>query len=216
MVKIVLGDDHHIVRQGFKALLEKTPEFSVIGEADTGLVIPDLVERLKPDILITDLMMPGLNGLEVTRQVKQRIPTVGVIILSMHDDESYVLQALANGADAYVLKGAKATDLLQAVNAVLIGQRYLSPPLSERAIDSYVQKSRETLADPYNSLTTREREVIQLVVEGHTNVDIAKALSISARTVEVHRANMMHKLGLRTQTDLIRYALRRGILPDET
>jgi DNA-binding NarL/FixJ family response regulator len=133
----------------------------------------------------------------------------------MHTNEAYVLEALRNGAAAYVLKESSAADLVQAVREVVAGRRYLSPPLSERAIEAYIQRAKETTLDPYETLTNREREVLHLAAEGHTNVEIGTRLSISPRTVETHRANMMRKLGLHTQTDLIRYALRRGILPPE-
>jgi two-component system response regulator NreC len=215
MTTIVLADDHHIVRQGLRTLLEAEPDFRLIGEAGDGLETAQLVERLKPDLLIIDLMMPGLNGLEVTRQVSQRSPHTRVVILSMHANEAYVLEALRNGAAGYVLKDSNVADLVQAVREVVAGRRYLSAPLSERAIEAYLQKAEAATLDPYETLTTREREVLHLVAEGHTNAEIADRLSISPRTAETHRANMMRKLDLRTQTSLIRYALRRGILPIE-
>jgi DNA-binding NarL/FixJ family response regulator len=160
-------------------------------------------------------MMPGLGGLEVTLQVGKRSPQTHVIILSMHADEAYVLEALRNGAAGYVLKESSADELVQAVREVVAGRRFLSSPLSERAIDAYVSKAQEVVLDRYETLTAREREVLHLAAEGHTNAEIADRLSISSRTVETHRANMMRKLALRSQTDLIRYALRRGIIPME-
>jgi DNA-binding NarL/FixJ family response regulator len=215
MTSIVLAEDHQVVRQGLRALLEAQSDFRLIGEAGDGLQTLQLVEHLHPDVLIVDLMMPGLNGLEVTRQVSQRSPGTRVVILSMHSNEAYVLEALRNGAAGYVLKDSSAADLVQAVREVVTGRRYLSSPLSERAIEAYLQKATSANMDAYETLTTREREVLQLAAEGYSNTDIAERLSISPRTAETHRANMMHKLGLRTQTDLIRYALRRGILPME-
>src|SRR5260221_10114026 len=215
MTTIVLADDHHIVRQGIRALLERETDFFVVEEAETGAGVPSLVERLKPDVLVIDLMMPGLNGLGVARRVSSRSPDTRVIILSMHADESYVIEALATGASGYVLKDSQVVDLIQAIHVALEGGRYLSPPLSERAIDAYVQSTQGSRPDAYEGLTTREREIFHLVAEGRTSPDIAEYLSISSRTVEVHRANMMRKLGLRTQTDLIRYALKRGILPKD-
>ena len=215
MTTIVLADDHHIVRQGMRALLEAEPDFRLVGEAGDGLETVQLVERLRPDVLVLDLMMPGLNGLEVTRQVGKRSPQTQVVILSMHANEAYVLEALRNGAVGYVLKDASVTELVQAVREVTAGRRYLSPPLSERAIDAYVGRAKEATLDRYETLTDREREVLHLVAEGCTNAAIAARLSISPRTAETHRANMMRKLGLHTQTDLIRYALRRGIIPME-
>lgn len=215
MTTIVLADDHHVVRQGLRSLLEAEPDFSVIGETADGLEATQLVERLQPDVLVLDLMMPGLNGLAVTRQVSQRLLRTHVVILSMHPNEAYVLEALRAGAAAYVLKESTSAELVRAVREAVAGRRYLSSPLSERAIEAYMQKAESAALDPYETLTAREREVLHLVAEGHANAEIADRLFISRRTVETHRANLMRKLGLRTQTDLIRYALQRGILPME-
>jgi DNA-binding NarL/FixJ family response regulator len=215
MTTIVLADDHHVVRQGLRVLLEGQPDFQLVGEAGDGLEAVQLTERLKPDVLIIDLMMPSLNGLEATRQLSQRSPHTRVVILSMHANEAYVLEALRNGAAGYVLKDSSAADLVHAVREVVAGRRYLSSPLSERAIAAYIQKASDVALDPYEMLTNREREVLHLAAEGYTNAEIADQLSISPRTAETHRANLMRKLGLRTHTDLIRYALRRGILPME-
>jgi two-component system response regulator NreC len=212
---IVLADDHHVVRQGLRSLLEGEPDFSVVGETGDGLEAAQLVERLQPDVLVLDLMMPSLNGLEVTRQVSQRSPQTHVVILSMHANEAHVLEALRAGAAAYVLKESTSAELVRAVHEAVAGRRYLSPPLSERAIEVYLQKAKPAALDPYETLTAREREVLHLVAEGHTNAEIADRLFISRRTVETHRANLMRKLSLRTPTDLISYALRRGILPME-
>jgi len=210
---IVLADDHHVVRRGLRALLEAEPGFQVIGEAGDGLQAVQLVENLQPDILVSDLMMGGINGIEVTRQVCKCSPKTGVVILSMYGSESYVLEALRAGAKAYILKESTADELVRAVHKVASGHRYLGPPLSDQAIEAYMQKAEATKIDPYETLTSREREVLHLVAQGNTNAEIAKKLFISQRTVEVHRANMMAKLGLRTQAQLLRYAVRRGILP---
>ena len=212
MTKIVLADDHPIVRRGLRAVLEAEKGFTLLGEAGDGLEAVRLVESLLPDILIADLMMPGLTGLEVTRQVKQRVPQTKVIILSMHASESYVLEALRNGANGYVLKDTAADELVRAIREVLQGHRYLSSQLSERAIESYVLKAESSAVDSYDSLTTREREVLQLAAEGFTNVEIAERLYISPRTAESHRANLLKKLHLSNHTELIRYAIRRGLL----
>lgn len=214
MTTIVLVDDHEVVRLGIRALLEAEPDFSVIGEASDGTQADRLVERLKPDILIIDLVMPGINGLEVTRHVSQRLSSTRVIVLSMHANESYVLEALRNGASAYVLKESSADDIVHAVREVVAGRRYLSPPLSERAIEMYIQQANEeAVLDPYEKLTGREREVLVLAAQGYNATDIAEQLSISPRTAEVHRSNLMRKLNLHTRTDLIRFALTRGIIP---
>jgi two-component system response regulator NreC len=213
MPTIVLADDHHVVRQGLKTLLEIEPDFSVIGETADGLAVPNLVDDLQPDVLVVDLIMPGLNGLDIIQQVAQRSTHTRIVVLSMHANEAYVSEALRNGAAAYVLKGSSAADLVQAVREVMAGQRYLSPPLSKQAIGAYEQKTKDTQLDAYHTLTPREKEVLLLVAEGHTSSEIAARLSISSRTVETHRRNLMRKLDLQSQVDLIRYALRRGLLP---
>jgi DNA-binding NarL/FixJ family response regulator len=212
MTTIVLADDHHIVRQGLRALLETEPDFAIVGESGDGLETVQLAGRLQPHVLIVDLMMPGLNGLEVTRQVRQRSPQTQIIILSMHSNEAYVLEALRNGAAGYVLKDARADELIQAVRKVMAGQYYLSSPLSERAIEAYAEKARGNTPDLYETLTTREREVLHLAAEGKTNAEIAARLFISPRTVEVHRANLMRKLDLHSPAALIHYAIQRGLV----
>jgi two-component system, NarL family, response regulator NreC len=213
MINIMLADDHPIVRQGLRALLESEQNFQLVGEAGDGLEAVRLAIRLKPDVLITDVMMPGLNGLEVTRQVTKSLPQTKVVILSMYTDDSYVLEALKNGATGYVLKDSQATDLVLAIREVAAGKRYLSPPLSERELELYAQRFESAPADPYELLTTREREVLQLVAEGHTSTEIAQQLFISPRTAEGHRANLMRKLGVQNNAELVRYALKRGIVP---
>jgi DNA-binding NarL/FixJ family response regulator len=215
IISIVLADDHHIVRQGVKVLLENDADFSVIGEASDGLKAVELAVRLKPNILVVDLMMPGLNGLEVTRQVSKLSPKTKILVLSMYMNEPYVIEALRNGAYGYVLKESNISDLIQAIREVMAGRHYLSPPLSERAIGTYLEQTKDTVLDPYNTLSTREREVLHLAVEGYSNAEIAAKLFISSRTAETHRANMMRKLDLHTQTDLIKYALKKGMLPTE-
>jgi two-component system, NarL family, response regulator NreC len=212
MTSIVLADDHTVVRAGLRALLAAEPGFEVVAEAADGLEAVRLVERLQPDVLVVDVMMPGLNGIEVTRQVRQRVPKTRVVVLSMHAHEPYVLEALRHGAGGYVLKDASSEQLTQAVREVAEGRHYLSPPLTERAIAAYVERAQPAAMDPYELLTTREREVLQLAAEGKTNPEIAQALTLSPRTVEMHRGNLMRKLDLQTQTDLVRYAIRRGII----
>ena len=213
MTTILLADDHAVVRHGLRSLLSAEPDFSIVGEAVDGLEAVDLADRLQPEVLIVDLAMPNLNGLEVTRQVSRRSRHTRTIVLSMHAHEPYVLEALRNGAVGYVLKDSNTTEIVQAVREVVAGRRYLSPPLSERAIESYVKRAQSATLDPYETLTNREREILCLAAEGLSNAEIGDRLSISPRTVESHRGNMMNKLGLNTQVDLIRYALRRGILP---
>ncbi len=209
---LVIADDHPIVRAGLRALLAAEPDFHVAGEAANGLEAVQLVERLRPDVLVVDVLMPKLNGLEVVRQVRHRAPHVRVVVLSMHDSEAYVLEALRHGAAGYVLKDSSTDHLVQAVREVAAGRRFLSPPLTERAIEAYLSRAQTTVRDAYEMLTTREREVLQLVAEGATTAEIAGRLSLSPRTVEMHRGNVMRKLNLHTPTDVIRYALRRGII----
>ncbi len=160
-------------------------------------------------------MMPGLNGLDVLKQIKKRSPHTNIVILSMYANEAYVLEALSNGASAYVLKDSSSADLVTAVREAAAGRRYLSPPLSDRAIEAYQMKATAASLDKYETLTSREREVLHLAAEGNTNNEIASRLGISSRTAETHRANLMHKLDLHTHSDLIRFALRRGIIPME-
>ncbi|OGG51255.1 MAG: DNA-binding response regulator [Candidatus Handelsmanbacteria bacterium RIFCSPLOWO2_12_FULL_64_10] len=212
---IVLADDHPFVRLGLRALLKTEPDLSVVGEAMDGLEAVALTERLRPDVLVLDLMMPGLSGLEVMSRVGLQAPETRVVVLSSYDREDYVLGALRSGARGYVLKDSCVVELVRAVREVAAGRRYLSPSLSQRAIDAYVQKAGAAAPDAYETLTDREREVLHLAAEGHANAVIASRLSLSSRTVEAHRASLMRKLGLQTQTDLVRYALRRGILPME-
>lgn len=212
---IMLADDHPVVRQGLRALLEAEQDFTIVGEAADGLEVAGLVERLRPNVLVLDLMLPGLGGIEVTRQICHRFPQTRVVILSMYANEAYVLEALRNGAVGYVIKEASAAQLVQAVREVSAGRRYLSPPLSENAIEAYIQKAQATPLDLYETLTSREREVLHLAATGDSNIETADRLGISSRTVETHRASVMRKLGLQNQTELVRYALRKGILPPE-
>lgn len=208
-IRIFLADDHQMVRQGLRSLLEAQPAFEVVGECSSGREALDIIPQLCPDVTVLDIMMPGLSGLEVTRQVQN---LTRVVILSMHANEAYVLEALRNGAYAYVLKDSTAADLVQAVQAAAEGHRFMSAPLSERAIEDYLLKAQAAPLDPYDTLTAREREVMQHLAEGLTNNEISTRLFISPRTVEVHRANLMHKLGLHTQADLIRLAIKRGLV----
>lgn len=212
MISIILADDHPIVRQGLRDLLRAETDFHVMAEAQDGLEVIELAEQLQPDVLVLDLMMPGLGGLEVTRLIRQRVPGTHVIILSMHADESYVFEALKNGAAGYILKDSTTSDLVQAIRAALAGERFLSPPLSDQGVEAYFNKAKGGELDRYKTLTTRERQVLQLAAEGRTNAQIATRLTIGRRTVENHRANMMRKLKLRQQTELVRYAIRKGIL----
>lgn len=213
LLSIVLADDHNVVRHGLRVLLETELDCSIVGEATNGPETVRVCERLQPDLLVVDLMMPGLTGLEVARRMRQLSPRTRVVILSMHADESYVREALRAGATGYVLKEALSADFLQAVQYAASGRRYLSPPLSERAIEVYANQAADSSFDLYETLTDREREVFYMAAQGKTSNEIAAQLGISVRTVDTHRSNLMRKLGLHTAVDLIRYAVKRGIIP---
>jgi len=210
-VTIILVDDHPIVRQGLRHLLESEPEFQIMGEAGDGIEALLLAERLKPSILLVDMMMPGLNGLEVLRQIKHISPDTRTIVLSMQSADAYVIEALKNGAAGYVLKETGPSELINAIHMVTQGNQYLSPKLSER-LQVSGRTITDTPSDTYETLTTREREVLQMTAEGLTSQEIGDKLKISPRTVEVHRSNFMNKLGIHNNTELIRFAIKRGIL----
>lgn len=213
MTTIILADDHQVLREALRLLLETQTDFHVIAETGDGLEALQLTEKHKPDVLIADMMMPGLSGLEVARRTKRLFPAVKVIVLSMHDAESYVVESLQAGVAGYVLKKSSSQELVFAIRQALAGNLYLSPSLNERAIQAYMQRSQESrIEDPFDALTDREREVFQLAAEGLNNPQIAERLSLSARTVEMHRANLMKKLSLKSQTDLVKYAVKRGMV----
>jgi DNA-binding NarL/FixJ family response regulator len=214
-ISIVLADDHQVVLEGFKVLLSAERDFRVVGEAHDGPQALDVVEKLKPDVLVVDLMMPGMNGLEVLRQMRDRAPTTKTAVLSMHASEAYVSEAMRSGAQAYVLKQAQARELVQAIRAIADGQRYLSPPLSEQKLRDWEKRAQSSPPDAYDTLTAREREVLKLAAEGLTNADIGERLGIGKRTVETHRANLIGKLGLKSQAELVKYAIKKGLLSVE-
>jgi DNA-binding NarL/FixJ family response regulator len=211
-VKVVVADDHPIVRQGLRNLLNSERDIKIVGEASDGLSALEMVDKQRPDVLIVDMMMPGLNGLEVIRRAKQSMRSLRIIVLSMQNADAYVVDALKLGASGYILKDTGPTELIQAIRDVVAGQRYLSPAISERLDNTLTSSAGEITEDPYSRLTNREREIFQLIAEGNTNTEIATCLSISVRTAELHRSNVMSKLSLHSQNDIIRYALKRGIL----
>jgi DNA-binding NarL/FixJ family response regulator len=212
-VTILLADDHPFVRRGVRNLLEAEADFSVVGEAEDGLQVVQMAEKLRPDILVVDLMMPNLNGLEVLKQVSHRSPKTRKIVLSMHSADPYVVEAFRSGASGYILKDSAPDELINAIRHVLLDNKYLSPKLPERLIASLTESPWNAEPDKYETLTNREREVFQMASEGKTASEIAEILSISPRTAELHRGRMMDKLGLRTQTDLVLYAVKRRIIP---
>jgi two-component system, NarL family, response regulator NreC len=215
-VSIVVADDHTVVRRGLRAILQAEPDFSIIGEACDGLETVRLIERTKPDVLVLDLMMPGLSGLEVLRILRERVPDTHVVVLSMQSNKAFVAEALKIGATGYVLKGCTEVNLIRAVRDAATGTRFLSPPVNAIAIDAYIEQAKAGPFDVHESLTAREREVLQLAAEGKTSSEIAARLHISHRTVDNHRSRLLQKLGLQNQTELVRYALERGMLPSQT
>jgi DNA-binding NarL/FixJ family response regulator len=210
MITAIIADDHEIVRRGLRSLLE-THNCKMIAEAADGLAAAQAVEKLKPNLLFLDLNMPRLHGLEVLKQVRTSSPNTRVIVLSMHNDEPYVIEALRAGASAYLLKGSESEEIAQALKEVMAGRRYLSAPLSEWAINALATKVADS-TDPLSTLSPREREVLQLATEGYGNPEIAEKLFISPRTAETHRTNLMRKLALQSQTDLVRFAIRKGLI----
>lgn len=209
---ILLADDHQVVRQGLRALLEAESDFAVVGETGDGLEALQLVERLRPTVLVLDLMLPSLSGLEVARRTRRLSPHTRVVVLSMVGELAYVAEALRGGATAFVLKKSTAKELVLAIRRSVAGDRYLSPPLSEEAVEQHRQWAKG-VSDPYQTLTRREREVLQLVGEGLTSAEIAGRLVISPRTVETHRRHLVRKLGLHGQAALVRFALQRTFPP---
>lgn len=207
----ILADDHEIVRRGLAALLIQEKLCTIVAEAADGLSAVRLVEKHRPQVLFLDLNLPRLHGLEVLRQVRADSPRTRVLILSMHNDEPYVIETLRAGAVAYILKGSESTEISNALREVLAGRRFLSAPLSEWAITALTTKTADA-SDPLQNLSPRERMVLQLAAEGENNPGIAEKLFISPRTAETHRSNLLRKLGLQTQTDLVRFAIRKGLI----
>lgn len=209
--KVLLVEDHVIVRQGIKALFSDEPDLEIVGEADDGRAALQSVSELEPDVVLMDISMPGLNGIEATRQIRQNHPEVKVVVLSMHSNEEYVFQVLRAGASGYVLKQSDSSEVLTAIRAALAGGSFLSPPISRTVIDDYIRRAEARGGDDdLELLTSREREVLQLLAEGLSNREIAEQLNISIKTVETHRSNMMGKLGVSSKTELVKYALRKG------
>jgi DNA-binding NarL/FixJ family response regulator len=211
IARVLLVDDHTVVRQGLKALLASEADIKVIGEADNGRDALNQIAELQPNLVLIDISMPGLNGIEATRQIRHNHPEVKVVVLSMHANEEYVFQVLRAGASGYVLKQSDSMEVVTAIRAALSGGSFLSPPISRAVIDGYVQRTEARgQGDDLDLLTPREREILQLLAEGLPNRLIAEQLSISVKTVETHRSNMMNKLEVKNKTELITQALRKG------
>ena len=207
-MRVLIADDHGIVRSGIRLLLERQGDIEVIAEAADGAEAREIAVRERPDLAILDVKMPKLTGLQVTREIKQQAPEVAVLILSMHDDERYLFEALKAGASGYVLKTQADTDLVAAIRAVARGEPFLTP----RAQQGLIRDVLERGADGEEDLTPREEEIVKLVAEAHTTREIAEILHLSEKTVENHRANAMRKLGMRDRVELVRYAIRRGLI----
>jgi DNA-binding NarL/FixJ family response regulator len=213
--RVLLADDHTLVRAGLRKLLESMPEVTVVGEADDGLTLLALAAQLQPDLVLMDIAMAGLNGLEATSRLLKAQPGIRVLILSMHQNEEYVRQALRNGAVAYLLKDAAPVELELAIQAVQRGETYLSPAVSRGVVSDYVQRLRGD-AVPAAVLTPRQREVLQLVAEGHSTKDIARRLGLSVKTVDTHRSQLMKQLDIHEVAGLVRYAVRSGLISSDS
>ena len=212
-IRILLADDHTIVRKGLRLLLESQAEFEVLADAADGREAVALAERHAPDVVVMDVAMPGLNGIEAARQIAAKLPETAVVFLSMHSDESYVLRSLKAGARAYLLKDSAEYDLINAVKAVSEGKAFFSPAISKMLVEDYMRQMQERdVEDSYDLLTTREREVLQLLAEGKNNKEVAGLLNLSLYTVETHRSNIFQKLNLHSGAELILYAIRKGVI----
>ena len=211
--RIVIAEDHTILRDGLKALLSSAPDFEIVGEAEDGRDAIRCVERLIPDLVLMDLSMPRMNGMDAIREVKKRYPETKIIALTVHKEEEYVLTTLQAGADGYVLKDATHAELLMAIKNVLMGKPYLSPGVSEKVIEGYLD-GKKTVKDKsaWHTLTEREREILKLIAEGYKNKEVADYLCISLKTVEKHRANLMKKLDLHNTAALTAFAMKKGLV----
>jgi len=211
-IRILLADDHTVLRAGLRALLAGQCDLEVIGEASDGAEAIRLAQTLHPDVVVMDIGMPGVNGIDATARIKRTLPGVKVLILSMHDDQGYLRQVLRVGASGYVLKRAADTELLAAIRAAARGEVFLDPAMAKALVEEVVQPSRSSAAEPV--LSDREREVLRLLAYGHTNQQVADRLCIGVKSVETYKARLMEKLGLKGRAELVRYALQHGILKD--
>jgi len=214
--RIVIAEDHTILREGLRALLSSNPDFEIVGEAEDGREAIRCVEKLKPHLVLTDLSMPRMNGMEAIREIRRRAPETKVLVLTVHKTDEYILATLQAGADGYLLKDSTHAELLAAVRHVLSGKHYISPGISDKVLDGYLE-GRKTLKTrtSWETLTAREREILKLIAEGYKNKEIADDLCISVKTVEKHRANLMEKLNLHNVQALTTYAIERGLVSRE-
>jgi len=213
MIRILLADDHGIVRQGTRSLLEKEPDLEVIGEAEDGRSAVEMTDSLKPDIVVMDIAMPKLNGLDAAAQIVRRHPDMGVVILSMHDEEDYLVRALSAGVRGYLLKDTAQIDLVRAVRSVAQKKAFFSPAIAQMMVEDFTrQMQRKGVVDSHELLTEREREILQLLAEGKSNKEAATILNVSPYTIETHRNNMMQKLNLHNTAEIVLYAVRKKII----
>jgi two-component system response regulator NreC len=211
-LRILIGDDHTLMRQGLRKILEERPDWEIVAEAGDGRTVVRDTLALGPDVAVLDIGMPLLNGIEATAQITRKSPAVSVLILSMHADEAYVTQAVRAGARGYLLKDAAGSDLIGAIAALAAGKSFFSPPIARVVLDDYARRLADKGLDRYDSLSEREREIFQLVAEGHSTKEIAELLSVSPATVETHRAHILQKLDIHNTAELVRYAVRRGVI----
>jgi DNA-binding NarL/FixJ family response regulator len=214
--RIVIAEDHTILREGLRSLLSSSPEFEVVGEAEDGRAAIQCVVKYKPDLILTDLSMPRMNGMEAIREIKKQSPKTKVLVLTVHKAEEYILNTFRAGANGYLLKDSTHAELVMAVKKVLSNQHYISPEISEKVIEGYME-GRKALKThtPWETLTAREREILKLIAEGYKNKKIAEELCISVKTVEKHRANLMEKLGLHNVQALTAFAIEKGVVSRE-
>ncbi len=212
-IRVLLADDHTILRKGLRSLLEDEADIDVVAEARDGVETLDRAGQLRPDVILMDITMPDINGLEATRQIVKSQPNVRVVMLTMHENDAYIQQALRAGAAGYVVKQAAVTELVAAVRAVYRGDFYLSPSVSRKLVNWFVQQADPPQDDPYWRLTDRERQVLSLIAQGDTTREIARKLYVSMKTVETHRMHLMKKLNLHTVADLTRYAVHKDLIP---
>ncbi len=214
-IRVFLADDHAVLRAGLRMLIDAQPDMLAAGEAEDGEEAVGQVVSLRPDVALLDVNMPGLDGLEATRRIKAAAPEVKVLILSMYDDEGYLRRALENGASGYILKNAADSELMAALRAVARGELYVYPSLTHLLVNRYLGREESHPASALPELSEREEEVLKLLAEGHTSEQVGQRLALSPKTVDTYKARVMEKLGLRTRVDLVRYALRHGLLTPE-